>query len=41
LHDFLDVPASSRVSFYLYNTPAEIDMLVNAIYTVKKVFHES
>ena len=41
LHEILGIPASSRASFYLYNSPAEIDALVNAIYKVKKVFHES
>jgi cysteine desulfurase / selenocysteine lyase len=41
LHEILGIQASSRASFYLYNTTAEIDTLVNAIYKVKKVFHES
>jgi cysteine desulfurase/selenocysteine lyase len=40
LHNILGIPASSRASFYLYNTTKDIDALVNAIYKVKKVFHE-
>jgi cysteine desulfurase/selenocysteine lyase len=38
LHDFLGIPASSRASFYLYNSLSEIDALVNGIYKVKKIF---
>ena len=38
LHDILHIPASSRASFYLYNTKEEIDILVDGIYKVKKVF---
>ncbi len=41
LHELLGIQASSRASFYLYNSPAEIDALVDAIDKVKKVFHES
>jgi cysteine desulfurase/selenocysteine lyase len=41
LHDLLGLTASSRASFYLYNTKPEIDLLVDALYKVKKVFHES
>ena len=32
------VPATARASFAFYNTPAEIDALVRAIHTVRKVF---
>ncbi len=32
------IPASSRASFYLYNTKDEVDMLVNGIYKVKELF---
>jgi cysteine desulfurase/selenocysteine lyase len=32
------VPATARASFAFYNTPAEIDVLVRAIHTVRKVF---
>ena len=41
LHDLLGLTASSRASFYLYNTKPEIDLLVDGLYKVKKVFHES
>ena len=36
--DFFGVPATSRASFGLYNTRAEIDALVAAIARVKEVF---
>jgi len=32
------IPATTRASFYLYNTPAEIDVLVRGLARVKKVF---
>ncbi len=38
LHDKFGLPATARASFYLYNTPAEIDKLISALYKVKKVF---
>jgi len=38
LHEKLGLPASTRASFYLYNTIAEIDALVDGLYKVKKVF---
>ena len=39
LHDdVLCVPATSRASFYLYNTPQEIDIFIDALYQVKKTF---
>jgi cysteine desulfurase/selenocysteine lyase len=38
LHDKYRIPASSRASFYLYNTPQEVDRLVDAVYKVKKMF---
>jgi len=34
----LDVPATSRASFYIYNTKEEIDMLVNAIKEAGRIF---
>jgi cysteine desulfurase/selenocysteine lyase len=34
----LGVPATTRASFYLYNTPGECDALVGAIHAAKKVF---
>ncbi|MGZ6347633.1 MAG: cysteine desulfurase [Anaerolineales bacterium] len=38
LHEKLGIPATTRASFYLYNTKDEVDALVNGIYKVKKVF---
>lgn len=38
LHDRLGIPASSRVSFYLYNTKEEVDILVTSVRKVIKVF---
>jgi cysteine desulfurase / selenocysteine lyase len=38
LHDILHIPASSRASFYIYNTREEVDALVDGIYKVKKIF---
>jgi cysteine desulfurase/selenocysteine lyase len=34
----LDVPATTRASFYLYNTTEECDALVRAVHAAKKVF---
>jgi cysteine desulfurase/selenocysteine lyase len=38
LHERLGITASTRASFYLYNTPAEIDVLAEAIEAAKRVF---
>lgn len=38
LHEKFGIPATSRASFYLYNTKEEVDLLVNGIYKVKKLF---
>ncbi|MBP7692644.1 MAG: cysteine desulfurase [Anaerolineales bacterium] len=38
LHDRFDLPATTRASFYLYNTTAEVDKLVEGLYKVKKLF---
>lgn len=38
LHDKLAIPASSRASFYLYNTMDEVDALANSVYKVIKWF---
>jgi len=38
LHEKFGIPATSRASFYLYNTKEEVDMLVNGIYKVKELF---
>lgn len=38
LHEKFGLPATTRASFYLYNTRAEVDKLVEGIYKVKKIF---
>ncbi len=38
LHEKFNLPATTRASFYLYNTPEEVDWLVKAIYKVKELF---
>ncbi|RMG79553.1 MAG: cysteine desulfurase [Chloroflexi bacterium] len=38
LHDKLCVAATARASFYLYNTPQEVDALIEALYKAKKAF---
>ncbi|MFP4322446.1 MAG: cysteine desulfurase [Anaerolineales bacterium] len=38
LHDKLGITASSRASFYLYNTREEVDTLVDGLYQVAKTF---
>jgi cysteine desulfurase/selenocysteine lyase len=38
LHDCLGAGATARASFYLYNTHAEVDALVEALYKAKKTF---
>jgi cysteine desulfurase / selenocysteine lyase len=38
LHEKFGLPATSRASFYLYNTRDEVDLLVNGIYKVKELF---
>lgn len=38
LHEKFQIPATTRASFYLYNTLDEVDVLVKAIYKVKKTF---
>jgi len=38
LHQKLGLPATSRASFYLYNTEAEIDLLVASLCKVAKLF---
>jgi cysteine desulfurase/selenocysteine lyase len=38
LHEKFGIPATSRASFYLYNTKEEVDMLVEGIYKVKEMF---
>jgi cysteine desulfurase/selenocysteine lyase len=38
LHEKFGIPATTRASFYLYSTKAEVDALIEGIYKVKKVF---
>lgn len=41
LHDRLGLSASTRASFYLYNTPAEVDRFVEALAGVRERFKPS
>ena len=38
LHQQLGITATSRASFYFYNTPAEVDALGEALCDAKRVF---
>jgi cysteine desulfurase/selenocysteine lyase len=38
IHDKFCIPATTRASFYIYNTTDEVDMLIEGLYEVKKVF---
>lgn len=38
LHDRFNLPATTRASFYLYNTHEEIDLLVESIKKVQRIF---
>lgn len=38
LHKELGLAATTRASFYIYNTTAEIDRLIDALYKVKHIF---
>ena len=38
LHDKFGITASTRASFYLYNTKSEVDRLVEGLYKVKELF---
>lgn len=38
LHEHYHLPATTRASFYLYNTTAEIDQLIEGLYQVKETF---
>ena len=38
VHEKFGVPATTRASFYLYNTKAEVDHFIEAIYKVKEIF---
>ena len=38
LHERYQIPATTRASFYVYNTTEEIDALIEGLYKVKKLF---
>jgi cysteine desulfurase/selenocysteine lyase len=38
LHEHYGLPASARASFYIYNSPDEIDTLVTSLHNVRKMF---
>jgi cysteine desulfurase/selenocysteine lyase len=38
IHERFGIPASARASFYLYNTPAEVDVLVDGLKQIVDVF---
>ncbi len=38
LHTHLGIPATTRASFYLYNTTQEVDALIEGLYKSKKTF---
>ena len=38
LHDKLGIPASTRASYYLYNSVEDVDKLIAALYKVKTLF---
>jgi len=39
LMEYLDVPATSRASFYVYNTKEEVDVLISALEKARKLFN--
>lgn len=39
IHEKLSIPATTRASFYIYNTTDEVDSLIEGLYKVKKVFN--
>jgi len=38
LHEKYNIPATTRASFYLYNTMNEVDLLIDGLHKVKKYF---
>ncbi|MEX1246955.1 MAG: cysteine desulfurase [Anaerolineales bacterium] len=38
VHEKFGIPATTRASFYLYNTKQEVDQLIEALYKVKEIF---
>lgn len=41
LHDYYDLSATARASFYVYNTPQDIDALVASLQNVRRMFSAS
>jgi cysteine desulfurase/selenocysteine lyase len=37
--EYLDVPATSRASFYVYNTKEEVDVFISALEKARKLFN--
>ena len=38
LHQRLGVAATARASYYVYNTTADVDALIEAIYNARRLF---
>ncbi len=38
LMKYLDIPATARASFYLYNVPEEVDLMVESLHKARKLF---
>ncbi len=38
IHEKFNLPATTRASFYLYNTMEEVDLLIEGLYKVKEIF---
>jgi cysteine desulfurase/selenocysteine lyase len=39
LMEFLEIPAASRASFYIYNTKQEVDSFVSVLEKARKLFN--
>jgi cysteine desulfurase/selenocysteine lyase len=39
LMEFLNIPAATRASFYIYNTKEEVDVFINVLEKARKLFH--
>jgi len=37
--EFLKIPATSRASFYIYNTKEEVDILISVLEKARKLFN--
>ena len=38
LMKYLEIPATARASFYLYNVPEEVDLMVESLYKARRLF---